>query len=337
MPEIPDFTDRAWQHTRTDVQLRISILEGKNQHMPANRQMVSDDLARQLVGYVRAFAPEAPRVAAAPPRVPAAPAVPTPPPVKGSAGSTTLAAIPPYTPSGDFDVDMDALSRRLEIIKGQMQQLDSQPARTTVAPPAVSPPAAPPVAVVPSVSPPPAEPSAVPTPPATASSGQPIAAPPEKPQIAAVPISDRPFTAEDVVRGKELFLGRRPLANGGQACVACHAVNLDEARQGGRLGPQLTKAFERVGGRTALCQQLWAPSTPTMRPAYRQHSLESDEVLALAAYLEHADRTAAEDSAPLSPRVLLWSLGGTVLGLVTIGALWGGRARQAGDKARAVP
>jgi len=56
-PAIPDFTSRAWQQSRSNVQLTVSILEGKNQQMPANRGLVSDELARELVAHVRKFAP----------------------------------------------------------------------------------------------------------------------------------------------------------------------------------------------------------------------------------------------------------------------------------------
>ena len=149
--------------------------------------------------------------------------------------------------------------------------------------------------------------------------------------MASVPVSDRPFTPDDIAHGEELFLGRRSLANGGTACVACHVVNRGEAREGGRLGPQLTKAYERLGGRTALSAHLWAPATRTMRAAYLVHRLEPDEVLTLMAYLEDADKHAAEDTSPLRLKFLLMGLGGAALGLVALSAMWGARARPGGQ------
>jgi hypothetical protein len=65
-----------------------------------------------------------------------------------------------------------------------------------------------------------------------------------------------------------------------------------------------------------------------MRTAYRQRGLESDEVLALVAYLEDADRETAADAAPLSLNVLLLGLAGAVLGLATVGTLWGTRSHR---------
>jgi hypothetical protein len=55
-PEIPDFTDPAWQARRSDAQLQASILDGKGPDMPTWRGKMSEDQARGLVAYVRAFA-----------------------------------------------------------------------------------------------------------------------------------------------------------------------------------------------------------------------------------------------------------------------------------------
>jgi mono/diheme cytochrome c family protein/uncharacterized membrane protein len=56
-PEIPDFTDPAWQARRSDAQLLASILDGKGEEMPPWRGKISEEQARSLVAYVRAFAP----------------------------------------------------------------------------------------------------------------------------------------------------------------------------------------------------------------------------------------------------------------------------------------
>ena len=58
LPEIPDFTDVAWQARRSDdAQLLASILDGKGSEMPPVRGKISEEQARGLVAYVRAFAP----------------------------------------------------------------------------------------------------------------------------------------------------------------------------------------------------------------------------------------------------------------------------------------
>jgi mono/diheme cytochrome c family protein len=336
MPEIPDFTNRPWQLSRSNVQLAVSILEGKNQHMPANRGMVNDELARELVAYVRTFAP-APQPAVtkaapapAPPRVAAGPAGTPAAPVE-------VASVPAYTPTGDFDADFDHYLTDLETLQRQVRALASAPAAVSPSPgnpptatapaPAAPPAAAPPMAAPPAAEPPAAAPAEA-APPASAPPASPAAPAPEQPKVAALPISDRAFTPDDVARGRELFLGRRPLANGGPACVGCHAINGAEARDGGRLGPDLTKAYERLGGRAALGAHLWAPGTRTMRLAYQRNSLEPDEVLDLMAYLDDADKQAVADTTPQPLRFLLTGLGGAVLGLGVLSALWGARSRR---------
>jgi mono/diheme cytochrome c family protein len=66
LSEIPDFADAAWQASREDADLHVSILEGKGKHMPPFGHTIGEDEVRALVTYVRAFAgrPPAPKVVA---------------------------------------------------------------------------------------------------------------------------------------------------------------------------------------------------------------------------------------------------------------------------------
>jgi len=57
LPEIPDFTNPSWQERRTDSKLVASVLDGKGEEMPPQRGKISEEQARGLVSYVRAFAP----------------------------------------------------------------------------------------------------------------------------------------------------------------------------------------------------------------------------------------------------------------------------------------
>jgi mono/diheme cytochrome c family protein len=52
---VPDFTDLRWQGSRTDDDLRRSILEGKGRSMPAMRAKIKPDDAVRLVSLVRGF------------------------------------------------------------------------------------------------------------------------------------------------------------------------------------------------------------------------------------------------------------------------------------------
>lgn len=368
MPVIPDFTDPSWQQSRSNVQLRVSILEGKDRLMPANRGIVSDELAADLVTYVvRPFAPVA--------------------------QTTSVGTASTEAASGDFEPEFNKLVKQFDDLQRQARTLASAPAAQSAAP-SSSPLAS---VAVRTVAPGPASLFAqncagchsigggaltgpdlkdvgrrkdrdwlvryLLNPKAVLGSGDPharqlltaaqgvvmptafgmtreraetvldfIDAESQQPksQFASLPVSDRPFTPDDATRGRDLFLGRRSLANGGPACIACHAVHGSGATEGGRLGPDLTKTYERLGGRTALTAQLWAPATPTMLPTYQEHPLEPKEALSLAAYLERADKEGVEEASPLPLKFLLWGLGGTVVGLATVSTLWGTRFRPRG-------
>jgi mono/diheme cytochrome c family protein/uncharacterized membrane protein len=57
LPDVPDFTEAAWQARRKDAQLLASILDGKGSDMPAFRGKISEEEARALVAHVRALVP----------------------------------------------------------------------------------------------------------------------------------------------------------------------------------------------------------------------------------------------------------------------------------------
>jgi mono/diheme cytochrome c family protein len=61
LPSIPDFTVRDWQQKRSNAQLVVSILDGKGTGMPAFRDKVPRERAREIVTYIRTFAPGATR------------------------------------------------------------------------------------------------------------------------------------------------------------------------------------------------------------------------------------------------------------------------------------
>ncbi len=57
-PSIPDFTSQVWQQRRSPPQLTTTILEGKGTVMPAFRGKLNEAQIRDLVTYLRAFAPQ---------------------------------------------------------------------------------------------------------------------------------------------------------------------------------------------------------------------------------------------------------------------------------------
>ncbi|MGE3778778.1 MAG: cytochrome c family protein [Pirellulaceae bacterium] len=144
----------------------------------------------------------------------------------------------------------------------------------------------------------------------------------EESQFKGLKISNEPFTDKDREAGREWFTGTRPFKNGGTACNSCHAMHDLTALGGGRLGPDLTRVYERLKGRMAMAAWLSAPATETMQPIFRSHPLEAPEIHALTAYFEASAKQT--ESAASTSRVAFLLMGlGLAGGLVfVLDALW---------------
>lgn len=138
---------------------------------------------------------------------------------------------------------------------------------------------------------------------------------------------ERPFTPADVARGQAIFLGEKALLNGGPSCFSCHAVSDIGLLGGGRLGPDLTRAYERLQGRTALAAWLSAPATPMMQKTYGHRPLDPEEVLALSAFLQASVERGKNGSAAML-NFFLFGLGGAFVGLVLFDLSWRRRLRS---------
>ena len=148
-----------------------------------------------------------------------------------------------------------------------------------------------------------------------------------KSQFAGLEISDRPFTSDDIALGQQIFRRQRRLANGGPACISCHAIKDAGAFGGGRLGPDPSKAFERVQGRRNLGAWLMAPATPMMQPVFRKHLMKPEEILPLIALFENSARAGGEDDHTGLVGFSTLSFFGSVLALAALGAIWKNRLR----------
>ncbi len=111
-----------------------------------------------------------------------------------------------------------------------------------------------------------------------------------KSRFAGMTTSDRALTAADVAAGRRLFEGTQPFTAGAPSCLSCHTVRGVSGFGGGRLAPDLTDVFSRLGGRKSLAAWLSAPQSPTMAPVYAGKAFTDDETLALVAFLQ--DRAA---------------------------------------------
>jgi len=144
-------------------------------------------------------------------------------------------------------------------------------------------------------------------------------------QFKGLKISSEPFTVKDRRAGKDLFVGMTRLKNGGAACNSCHTMHDMRGLGGGRLGPDLTRVYERLKGRTAVSAWLSAPATETMQPIFRNHPLDASEIHALTAYFEASAVEVEASQSQGSAAFLLLGLG-LAGGIVFLfDGLWRGR------------
>ncbi len=106
---------------------------------------------------------------------------------------------------------------------------------------------------------------------------------------APIKVSESPA---DIAKGQDLFQGVQRLSNGGAACNSCHHVKNDAVIGGGVLAKELTSVFSTVGG-AGVSAILGAPPFPVMEEAYKEHPLTEDEIVALIAFLQEADKQQA--------------------------------------------
>lgn len=150
----------------------------------------------------------------------------------------------------------------------------------------------------------------------------------EESQFKGLQISNKPFTDGDRQAGRALFQGVQPLLAGGTACLACHTVHGQSALGGGKLGPDLTRVYERLKGRQSLSAWLMAPATETMQPAFKNHPLNADEIHALVAYFEELAPHSEADSSAGRAAFLLLGLGVACACVFALDAAWKRRFRD---------
>ena len=150
----------------------------------------------------------------------------------------------------------------------------------------------------------------------------------EKSKFSGFQISERPLTDLDIATGKALFNGQKALQEGGPACISCHTLSGLSGLGGGLLGPDLSGAYSRLEGRKALGAWLSSPPSVVMQPLYTNSPLDSEEVLALVAYLKATAGTGELEAESTS---LEFTLAGIALAaglMVLFDILWRKRFRS---------
>ncbi len=154
----------------------------------------------------------------------------------------------------------------------------------------------------------------------------------EESQFKGIAVSNEPYTQADIDAGRQILLGSRRLENGGPACIGCHSVRGTGPLGGGRLGPDLTLVYQRIGQdapRKNLSAWLTAPATTTMAPVFKDHPLTGNEIQSLVAFFEHTAASGGEADASGSLAFLLLGVLVAIGGLAAMDAVWRGRFRGA--------
>jgi mono/diheme cytochrome c family protein len=120
--------------------------------------------------------------------------------------------------------------------------------------------------------------------------------------------------AGSAAKGKSLFTGTKQFENGGPPCLSCHTIAGIGPLGGGALGPDLTKAYAKLGVGAA------GFVGPTMAPIFGDQPLTAPERAALAAFLEDASTKERPGSAVWA--LALLALGGLALLVIVAVLIW---------------
>jgi mono/diheme cytochrome c family protein len=112
----------------------------------------------------------------------------------------------------------------------------------------------------------------------------------------------RKATVADIAVGRDIFVGRQRLANGGPSCISCHSIAGIGGLGGGTLAstvgaknPDLTNAFNRNGGEAGLRAAMAAPQFLVMQQVFADKALTDEEIVAVTAFLADASRKTEPD------------------------------------------
>lgn len=143
------------------------------------------------------------------------------------------------------------------------------------------------------------------------------------------PIDDKAATAatpQDIQLGQELFLGEKPLTNGGPACVSCHSVGSLGPLGGGSLAVDLTQVYSRYED-AGLSKALRKTGFNVMREIYVPKPLTGEEAYALKAFLYQSDRQGQENTG-FKKKFIFLGIAGCILFLGLMDLSWRKRRKK---------
>jgi mono/diheme cytochrome c family protein len=163
--------------------------------------------------------------------------------------------------------------------------------------------------------------------PAEAVAADSAAAPPAQ-EAAVAARSTGTATVEEILLGKQLFEGSTRFVNGGASCVSCHNVNYDGLLKGGMLAKDLTNCYARLGGDAGIMGILGAPPFPAMTAAFKDNPLTEQEIFALTAFLNKADKDQVYQHPNNSNPLLLGGFIGFIIIIILIFLIWNMRKKS---------
>jgi cytochrome c2 len=92
---------------------------------------------------------------------------------------------------------------------------------------------------------------------------------------------------EQVLKGRELFLGLVQLKAGGPSCNSCHNVTEEKQPEGGVFAPDLTNVYSRIDEKEIM-ELATAPRYPSMQRVYKDKPILQEEARLIAAFLKYA-------------------------------------------------
>lgn len=162
---------------------------------------------------------------------------------------------------------------------------------------------------------------------ASKSSAAPATASADTVKKEVVPDASNKATAEDIERGKNIFIGSVALANGGPSCISCHNVNYKGVMPGGLLAKDLTDVFSRMGGDAGIHGIMGAPPFPAMTQAYKDHPLTDKEIADITAFLNKVDKDKSNQVVAAANPLLAGGAIGTSVLFILIFVMWHARKR----------
>jgi cytochrome c553 len=122
-----------------------------------------------------------------------------------------------------------------------------------------------------------------------------------------VPVHDRTFTSEDIIRGERLFYGLVYTRDKSVSCAGCHNTHVSDTLN---WNPDAVEISEKYAERSAsdLSRILLNPSGPKMGQVHKDFNLTQEDILLIKAYMDELPEAGLKGSKPVLNNLLLFIL-----------------------------